>query len=145
MASDMKIIFGVAFVLLGALACLSNIAQAARCDGLPGGTMLLADNIAECNRYVVCQHEIDHEWYCPPGEFFNPRNLQCELSCPPERERLWCAGVPDGAFIRVPPGQPPNCQNYYTCFGGEMFLNSCPPGFFFSQVLQACGLDQQQC
>uniref|UniRef100_A0A182RJR6 Chitin-binding type-2 domain-containing protein n=1 Tax=Anopheles funestus TaxID=62324 RepID=A0A182RJR6_ANOFN len=144
MASDMKAIFCVVYILLGALGFLSNTAEAARCDGLPGGTLLMYDNMAECNRYIACQHETDHEWYCPPGEFFNPRNLQCESTCPTNRDQLWCGGVPDGVFIRVPPGQQPNCQNYYTCFGGAMFLNTCPLGFVFSQPLQAC-VDQKQC
>ncbi|XP_035903471.1 uncharacterized protein LOC118508096 [Anopheles stephensi] len=144
MASATKTIVGVSCLLALALA-LSHSAEAARCDGLPGGTLLVHEDFTACNRYVACQHEVDHEWFCPPGEFFNARNLQCESSCPMERERSWCGGVPDGVFIRVPPTEPANCQNYYTCFGGNMYLNTCPPGFFFSQVLQACGVNQADC
>uniref|UniRef100_A0AAG5DSH2 Chitin-binding type-2 domain-containing protein n=1 Tax=Anopheles atroparvus TaxID=41427 RepID=A0AAG5DSH2_ANOAO len=116
---------------------------AARCDGIPGGTLLMYSP-NECNRYYACQHETDHEWYCPPGEFFNPRNQQCETTCPAE-QNLWCEGVPDGVFIRVPPTEPVNCQKYYTCFGGNMFEQFCPPGFLFSQLQQACGFNQAEC
>lgn len=163
----------ILFLFVSLSALLPFAAEAARCDGLPGGTLLIHESFADCNRYIACQHDTDHEWYCPTGEFFNPRNLQCEATCPTGRgnfnmlhkllriaqhnililvaryillaETLWCAGVPDGAFIRVPPTQAPNCQQYYTCFGGNMFLNTCPQGFFFSQLLQACTFSQDDC
>uniref|UniRef100_A0A182NDH0 Chitin-binding type-2 domain-containing protein n=1 Tax=Anopheles dirus TaxID=7168 RepID=A0A182NDH0_9DIPT len=144
MARGMKTFVFASILLLGIFAHLHGMVEAARCDGIPGGTLLLYDNPTECNRYIACQHETDHEWYCPPGEFFNARNQQCEATCPVERD-LWCAGVPNGVFIRVPPTEPQDCEKYYTCFNGQMFPNRCPPGFLFSQINQACGFNPAEC
>ncbi|XP_058066907.1 peritrophin-1-like [Anopheles bellator] len=131
-------------VIIG-LMQLPGITARARCDGIAGGTLLQYDNPTECNRFYACQHETDHEWLCPPGEFFNQRNQQCEAACNSADANQWCAGLPDGLFIRVPPTEPPNCQKYYTCFGGNMFEHLCPPGFLFSQLDQSCGNNVAEC
>lgn len=143
-------------------------ATAYYCDGLIGGTLIKWHEPETCNRFYACQHGTDHEWFCPPGEFFSQRNQQCESSCNPIDTSMWtrfcvgsqfvnrmvwitfftdqwCAGLPDGTFIRVPPNEPFDCNKYYTCVGGVMHAQRCPAGFFFSQLKQMCGFDPTQC
>ncbi|XP_035784677.1 peritrophin-1-like [Anopheles albimanus] len=139
----MRTIFYAALVVFGVMQQLHGT-NAGRCDGLPGGTLLRYDDPAQCNRFYACQHETDHEWYCPPGEFFNQRNQQCEASCNTADANQWCVGLPD-MFIRLPPTEPADCTKYYTCFGGQMFLNTCPGGLLFSQLRQACASFPDEC
>nr|XP_019531822.1 peritrophin-1-like [Aedes albopictus]XP_029712896.1 peritrophin-1-like [Aedes albopictus] len=115
------------------------------CDGLIGGTLIKWHEPEACNRFYACQHGTDHEWFCPPGEFFSQRNQQCESACDPLDTNQWCAGLPDVTFIRVPPNEPADCNKYYTCMGGIMHPQRCPAGFYFSQLHQMCGFDPTQC
>ncbi|KAL1397805.1 hypothetical protein pipiens_009473 [Culex pipiens pipiens] len=124
---------------------LTSTTLARYCDGIPEGTLINWHDVALCNRFYACQHGVDHEWFCPPGQFFSQRNQQCEATCNVIDRQQWCAGLPDGTFIRIPPGEPADCNRYYTCMAGVMHPQACPPGFWFSQQLQMCVVDQSQC
>lgn len=70
------------FVIL-TVAIIIGSTTAYYCDGLIGGTLIKWHDPQVCERFYACQHGTDHEWFCPPGEFFSQRNQQCESTCNP--------------------------------------------------------------
>lgn len=81
----------LAAFLVGAF--LTSTTLARYCDGIPEGTLINWHDVALCNRFYACQHGVDHEWFCPPGQFFSQRNQQCEATCNVIDRRKWRNGL----------------------------------------------------
>uniref|UniRef100_A0A1I8MSR0 Chitin-binding type-2 domain-containing protein n=1 Tax=Musca domestica TaxID=7370 RepID=A0A1I8MSR0_MUSDO len=97
-------------------------------------------NDKDCTAYFRCCTNTWKEANCAEGEYFNPKNLQCEKD-----EKYYCLPPPVVPCVEGKQYQDPaNCSAYFLCCSGELVSKSCETGYYFNG--KECELDvNNQC
>uniref|UniRef100_A0A182NDG7 Chitin-binding type-2 domain-containing protein n=1 Tax=Anopheles dirus TaxID=7168 RepID=A0A182NDG7_9DIPT len=118
------------------------------CQHNPDGIQLVLESLNSCKKYFICVGNMTVERLCAPGTVYDPVNGWCvidDVENPCERERpppppesvvVQCAE--ESELKKIP--HPTECDVYYRCLNGRLWVRQCPAGLLFDSVREQCNL-----
>ncbi|XP_021705322.1 probable endochitinase [Aedes aegypti] len=145
------VLFGLSSVISQSQVCVGNV-----------GVHSFPDPVV-CNAYIVCVDETSIPMTCNEGLIFDLNILKCNYPdisvCLPNLSASTTTTQSTPTVVPTPstlaptrPGEEPicpdrglyfyphisDCQRYYKCFYGKLYVLSCPFSLFWNQDIQFC-------
>uniref|UniRef100_A0AAG5DRF3 Chitin-binding type-2 domain-containing protein n=1 Tax=Anopheles atroparvus TaxID=41427 RepID=A0AAG5DRF3_ANOAO len=120
------------------------------CQNNPEGQLLELPSLNSCQLHFLCVGNTTIKRRCAPGTVFVAENGWCEpenvdnpcqrVRPPPPPASVIEECREDRELAKIP--HPEECDVYYRCLNGRLFVRQCAPGLFFDSYRGQCNLEE---